>query len=57
MIHVAFFVGDINAVQRRTPGAVRRTAPSWTSEVQTLELAALQSAPAQVARQARALRL
>ena len=45
-MQVAFF-GGVNAVQRRTPGAVRCTAPSWTSEVQTPELAACQPAPVQ----------
>ena len=43
MMVVAFF--GLNAVQR-TPGAVRCTAPSWTSKVRVLELAACQSAQA-----------
>ena len=51
--------GERNAVQRRAPGAVRCTAPSWTSEVRTPELAASQSAQvsAVLARQAWARRL
>ena len=37
----------VNAVQRCTPGAVRCTTPSWTSEVRMPELAACQSAQVQ----------
>ena len=44
-------------VQRRTRGAERCSAPSSTSEVQTPELAACQSAPAQAVRLAWARRL
>ena len=53
------FLGGMNAVQRRTPGAVRCTSPSWTSEVLMPELAACQSAQVQpmLARQAWARRL
>ena len=42
----------VNAVQRSTRGAERCTAPSSTCEVQTPELAACQSAPAQAVRPA-----
>ena len=41
------FLGGLNAVLRRTPGAVQCTAPSWTSEVRMPELAACQSAQGQ----------
>ena len=44
-------------VQRRTRGAERCSAPNSTSEVQTPELAACQSAPAQAARLAWTRRL
>ena len=40
-------MGSVDAVQRRTAGAVRWTVPCWTSEAQTRELAADQSAPPQ----------
>ena len=43
IVQVAIF-GDLNAVQRRTPGAVRCAAPSWTSEVRMPELPACRSA-------------
>ena len=43
-------------VWRRTPGAVSCSAPNWSWEVQTPELAACQSAPAQAARLAWARR-
>ena len=58
MMQVANFLG-LKAVQRRVPGAVRCTAPSWTSEVRMPELAAPPTAQVQamLARQARALRL
>ena len=46
-----------DAPQRRTRGAERCTAPSSTSEVQTPELPACQSAPAHAARLAWARRL
>ena len=46
MMVVAIFLGrvegSINSVQRRTPGAMRCTATSWTSQVRMLEPAAYQ---------------
>ena len=44
------FFGGVNAVQRQKPGAMRCTAPRWTSEVRMPELVACQSAPAQAVR-------
>ena len=55
-MQVAFF-GCVNAVQRRIPGAVRCTPPSWASEVRMSQLVARQSAPARVVRLAWARRL